>query len=103
VSDDPFEPSDLTFQVSDTGSAATGSLTASVTFPGDVEVVPDGPTTDGWNCEPTGSNGATCTHSPLSPGESSTGTVEYTDTCGQFSVAVTSGSVSASAEQEDGC
>jgi len=101
--DDPFEPADLTFQVSDVGSAATGTLTASVTIPGDVEVVPDGPTTDGWNCEPTGSNGATCTHSPLSPGQSSTGTVEYTDTCGQFSVVVTSGSASATAEQNDGC
>lgn len=101
--DDPFEPADLTFQVSDVGSAATGPLTASVTIPGDVEVVADGPTTDGWNCEPTGSNGATCTHSPLSPGQSSMGTVEYTDTCGQFSVVVTSGSTSATAEQEEGC
>jgi DNA-directed RNA polymerase specialized sigma24 family protein len=100
---DPFEPSDLTFQVDDVGSAATGPLTASVTIPGDVEVVPDGPTTDGWNCEPTGSNGATCTGSALSPGQSSTGTIEYTDTCGQFSVVVTSGSMSASAEQDEGC
>jgi DNA-directed RNA polymerase specialized sigma24 family protein len=101
--DDPFEPSLLTFDVSDVGSAATGQLTASVTIPGDVEVVPDGPATGGWDCEPSGSNGAVCTHSPLSPGQDATGTVEYTQTCGEFSVVVTSGSVSATAGQNQGC
>jgi DNA-directed RNA polymerase specialized sigma24 family protein len=99
----PFEPAYLTFEVGDAGSAATGSLTASITFPGDVEVVPDGPTSGGWACQPSGTNGATCTHSPLSPGQSPEGTVEYTPTCGQFSVVVTSGSLTATAEQSEDC
>jgi DNA-directed RNA polymerase specialized sigma24 family protein len=99
----PFEPAYLTFQVGDAGSAATGALTASITFPGDVEVVPDGPTSGGWACQPSGTNDAICTHSPLSPGQSPEGTVEYTPTCGQFSVVVRSGSLTASAEQSESC
>jgi DNA-directed RNA polymerase specialized sigma24 family protein/anti-sigma factor RsiW len=99
----PFEPAYLTFQIGNAGSVATGALTASITFPGDVEVVPDGPTSGGWACQPSGTNGATCTHSPLSPGQSPEGTVEYTPTCGQFSVVVTSGSLSATAEQNETC
>jgi RNA polymerase sigma factor (sigma-70 family) len=102
-SSDPFEPAFLSFQAGNVGSAATGSLTASITLPGDVEVVPDGPTSGGWTCQPSGTNGATCAHSPLSPGQSAEGTVEYTTTCGQFSVVVTSGSLTATAEQNEAC
>ncbi len=100
--DDPFEPSELTFQVSDSGSATTGPLTASVTIPGDVQVITDGVSSGGWTCETSGSNAATCTHSALSPGLSAEGTIEYTPTCGQFSVVVTSGSLSAIADQDGG-
>lgn len=101
-SSNPFEPAFLTFHVGDVGSAS-GPLTAAITLPRDVEVVPDGPTSGGWTCQPSGTNGATCTHSPLSPGQGAQGTVEYTATCGQFSVVVTSGSLTATAEQNEAC
>jgi len=101
-SDNPFEPAELTFQVGNAGSAATGPLTASITLPGDVQVITDGATSGGWNCQPS-ANGAACTHSPLSPGQKAEGTLTYTATCGQFSVVAASGSVTATAEQSEAC
>jgi len=110
----------VTFQVQDTGSAATGQVTVSIALPagasmtgsgggghggGDAVLTPfDG---NGWNCQAT-STGATCTHAGLSAGSQARGDIFFTvsgsSTCGQpVDLTAASGSASASAHSTVSC
>ncbi len=96
------------FQVSDTGSAKTGTLTVSVVLPPGSWLISwghghghDG-NQGGWSCQAT-SSGASCTHNPVQAGSQSQGTIFIgiggSSACGQpVSVTATSGSATASAQ-----
>jgi hypothetical protein len=109
------------FQVDNTGAAATGQLTATITLPagasmtgggggggggGDAVLSPfDG--NSGWTCQPT-STGATCTHAGLAAGAQSWGAIFFTvsggSVCGQpVEFRAASGSSSVSAHSTVGC
>lgn len=105
----------VVFQVTDTGSGATGALTAAITLPAGTSMGPGWPggqanmdqRMGGWTCQAT-SSGATCSHSPLSPGQGSYGAIHVQQTsssaCGQpVLLTVTSGSASASAQSPISC
>jgi DNA-directed RNA polymerase specialized sigma24 family protein len=98
----PFAPSGVTFQVDDTGSAASGPLNATITLPAATELVSDSVTSGGWNCQASGS-GAACTHSPLSPGQDAAASFSFTTGCGQVSIVATSGSATATAVHDIPC
>lgn len=112
----------IVFQIKDTGSAATGELTASIALPAGTWLVGDdgwhgrghghggghpgasGPVaggSDGWSCRPT-STGASCQHSAISPGGQAQGVIligiSGSAGCGQsVGLTATSGSGWASA------
>jgi DNA-directed RNA polymerase specialized sigma24 family protein/anti-sigma factor RsiW len=102
------------FQVTDTGSASTGALTATITLPSGSSLANfggggggGGHRGNGWTCQAT-SSGATCQHGGISAGAQSTGfiliQVSGSSACGQpVQVTVTSGSASASASQDIEC
>jgi DNA-directed RNA polymerase specialized sigma24 family protein len=104
------------FQVNDTGSAATGALTVSITLPagtwlsGSGRRRGDGHEHDslvngggrGWSCQPT-SAGASCQHAAISPGGRALGMIVIgisgSAACGKsVGLTVTSGSASAGAQ-----
>jgi hypothetical protein len=106
------------FQVTDTGSARTGQLTATITLPGGASMTTGGgyggggqdrTASDGgsgWSCQPT-STGATCQHHGVSAGGQTWGTIfitlSGTAACGQpVRLTAASGSVSASAQSPSG-
>ncbi len=111
----------VVFEVTDTGSAGTGQLTASITLPAGASVMAGGggggggggdqgnsasDWTFGWTCQPS-SAGATCQHAGLAAGTQAVGaiyiTLSGTTACGQpVELAVTSGSASTSARSPDG-
>jgi len=113
----------VVFQVSDTGSAGTGSLTVSVVLPagsslitghgngngngggGGDQAISDHPGKDGWSCKAT-SAGASCRHDPIPAGAQSQGVIHIaidgSSACGQtVSVTAASGSASATAQSSE--
>jgi hypothetical protein len=98
------------FQVTDTGSASTGTLTATITLPSGSSLANfggGGHRGHGWTCQAT-SSGATCQHSGISAGAQTSGfiliQVSGSSACGQpVQVTVSSGSASASASQDIQC
>jgi DNA-directed RNA polymerase specialized sigma24 family protein len=94
------------FQVTDTGSASTGTLTATISLPSGSSLAGSGGGHRGsqWTCQAT-SSGATCQHAAISAGEQVSGGIliqlNGSGACGQpVQVTVTSGSASASAESQ---
>lgn len=91
------------FQVTDTGSASTGTLTATITLPSGSSLATfGGHRHSQWTCQAT-SSGATCQHPAISAGQQVNGgiTIQINNSaaCGQpVEVTVTSGSASASAQ-----
>ena len=96
------------FQINDTGSAATGELSVSITLPAGTWLSGSGSHghnsagDGGWSCQPT-SAGASCQHSAISPGSQAKGLIfigiSGSAACGKsVGLAVTSGSASASAQ-----
>jgi DNA-directed RNA polymerase specialized sigma24 family protein len=92
------------FQVTDTGSASTGELTATIALPSGSSLANfgGGHWHSGWTCQAT-SSGATCQHAAISPNDQAPGfiliQVSNSSACGQpIDVTVTSGSASASAQ-----
>jgi DNA-directed RNA polymerase specialized sigma24 family protein len=96
----------LSFQVNDTGNAATGQLTATITLPSDAFFGGSGrqQNDNGWSCQPT-SSGASCQHAALAAGAQAPGTIFIfvgSQACGQpVQLAAASGSLTASAESGD--
>lgn len=116
----PHWDAKVVFQVSDTGSARTGGLIASVALPAGSWLISWPPghgegdgndqaasySSGGWSCQAT-SSGASCQHSPISAGGQSQGTIfikfSGSSACGQpVSVTAASGSASASAQSPEG-
>ncbi len=104
----------VAFQVSDTGSAATGALTVTITLPAGSSMIDGGrghhhaasDPGDGWSCQPD-STGATCQHAGIQAGSQAQGTifimVSGTSACGQpVQLSATDGSASASAQSPEG-
>ncbi len=94
----------VSFQVTDTGRASTGTLTATISLPSGSSLASFGGGHGGsqWSCQAT-SSGATCQHAAISAGEQVQGGIlvqlNGSAACGQpVEVTVTSGSASASAE-----
>jgi len=112
----------VVFQVTNTGSAATGALVVSVALPAgtsllsghgngngnggdDEQVIGGHPGHNGWTCKAT-STGAQCSHAPIPAGGQSEGTISIaissSSACGQaVSVTVASGPASASAQSPE--
>ncbi len=95
------------FQVTDTGSAGTGTLTATIGLPSGSSLASFGHGHRGgqWSCQAT-SSGATCQHDAISAGQQVQGMIliqiNSSAACGQpVQVTVTSGSASASAPGQD--
>jgi DNA-directed RNA polymerase specialized sigma24 family protein len=113
----------LQFQVTNTGSVATGPVTVSISLPAGSSAFdgdggggsghggqPAGSSStafDGWDCQAT-SGGATCTHAAIAAGQQATGrlAVGFSDSsaCGQpVSLTATSGTEVAQATQDLSC
>lgn len=107
----------VTFQVDDTGSAATGQITATITLPAGASMGGGGDGGDakfrsfdwnsGWNCQPT-STGGVCTHAGLAAGGQAQGAIYFTlsgtSVCGQpVDLTAASGSASTSAQSKVAC
>ncbi len=100
----------VAFSVTDTGSAATGELTAVITLPSGSSLAGGGfrhrhHHDDGWTCQPTAS-GASCQHAAESADQSAQGTIQVQVSgpaaCGQaVQLTATSGSASASAQSPE--
>lgn len=95
----------LSFQVNDTGNAATGQLTATITLPSGAFFGGSGrQDNDGWSCQPA-SGGASCQHAALAAGAQAPGMIfifASSQACGQpVQLTAVSGSLSASAESGD--
>jgi RNA polymerase sigma factor (sigma-70 family) len=96
---------DVDFQVTDTGSAATGDLTATITLPAGASMVGGGQHAfdngDGWTCQAT-STGATCQHAAIGAGAQTGGSIFIsvsTSACGQpVDITAASGSLSATGQ-----
>ncbi len=99
----PHGGSSILFEVTDTGTASTGELTASITLPSGTSLFGRGSYgPSGWTCQPT-ATGASCRHGPVSPGQSAQGALYISvygrQACGQpVELAVSSGTLSASAQ-----
>jgi DNA-directed RNA polymerase specialized sigma24 family protein len=89
------------FQVNDTGDAASGPLTATITLPSGAMFGGSPRQGSGWSCQPA-SGGASCQHAPLAAGAQAPGLIfifASSQSCGQpVQLAVASGGLSASAE-----
>jgi DNA-directed RNA polymerase specialized sigma24 family protein len=114
----------IQFQVTDTGSVATGTVTVSITLPagssmfggnggggwghgGQADSSSATDFGDGWGCQPT-SGGATCTHGALTAGQQANGMIfvslSGSGACGQpVSLTATSGTAVAQATQDLAC
>jgi DNA-directed RNA polymerase specialized sigma24 family protein len=95
------------FQVTDTGRASTGTLTATIGLPSGSSLASSGGGHGGsqWTCQAT-SSGASCQHAAISAGQQVPGGIliqlNGSAACGQpVQVTVSSGSASASAESQD--
>lgn len=93
---------EVTFQITDSGTAATSGLTATITLPAGswpIGITHHG--TDGWSCERT-STGATCQHGAISAGAEASGTIligAWGSACGQpVQLTAASGAASANAQ-----
>jgi DNA-directed RNA polymerase specialized sigma24 family protein len=102
----------VTFRVTDAGSAATGGLTAAIGLPAGSSMFTGWGNHNadhgwgGWSCQPV-SSGASCQHSALSAGTDSWGSiwVQLTGSaaCGQYvQLTASSGSASTSAQSAQG-
>ena len=101
----------VSFQVTDTGSAATGQLTVTITLPAGASMFGNGNQGFfgggfGWSCQPT-SPGATCQHHRVRRAAQAEGaifmTISGNAACGQpIDLTATSGSVSATAQSPNG-
>jgi RNA polymerase sigma factor (sigma-70 family) len=94
-------PEQVAFQVTNTGSAASGPVTAVIALPAGSSLSGGNQAGSGWSCQ-TVSGGATCTHAALPAGQQAQGmlfvTVSGTAACGQpVRLTVTSGSSTATA------
>jgi DNA-directed RNA polymerase specialized sigma24 family protein len=92
------------FQVTDTGTASTGALTATITLPSGSSLASfgGGHWHHQWSCQAT-STGATCQHAAISAGQQVSGGIliqlNGSSACGQpVDITVSSGSASASAQ-----
>jgi hypothetical protein len=96
----------VVFTVSDTGTAGTGELTASVTLPagGTLTAVHGATSSGGWTCQQA-SSGATCQHGPITAGGRVQGTLYLSvpsSACGEHvQVVVGSGTASATAQSPE--
>lgn len=102
----------VAFQVTDTGSAATGELTVSISLPSGASMITGGGDNahaadkGGWNCQPD-SAGASCTRGGISAGARSSGTIiisvnSGSAACGRpVQITATSGGASASAQSPE--
>jgi DNA-directed RNA polymerase specialized sigma24 family protein len=95
---------EVAFQVSDSGTAATGSLTATITLPAGswlLGLVHGHGGAGGWSCQPT-STGASCQHGAISAGAEASGTIligAAGSACGQSAqLSAASGTASATAQ-----
>jgi DNA-directed RNA polymerase specialized sigma24 family protein len=104
-----FGYAQVSFVVTDTGTAAAGELTASITLPAGSSMLGGhrgrGREGGGWACQPT-SAGASCQHDPVSAGASAHGTIAVqlsgSAACGQpVQLTATSGAVSTSAQSPE--
>jgi RNA polymerase sigma factor (sigma-70 family) len=101
----------VSFQVTDTGSAPTGQLTVTITLPSGASMFGNGNQGFfgggfGWSCQPN-STGATCQHAGVSAGTQAEGgifmTISDNAACGQpIELTATSGAVSATAQSSTG-
>jgi DNA-directed RNA polymerase specialized sigma24 family protein len=98
----------VVFGVTDSGTAATGELTVSITLPSGSSMIGSGFGRGGqssWSCQPSGS-GATCTHDAIAAGGQVQGSIVIASegsACGQqVQVTATSGGQSASATSTQG-
>jgi len=98
----------VSFQINDTGTAATGELTATITLPSGswfIGMLHAHHGAGGWSCQPT-STGATCQHDAIAAGAYATGTMLIRAggaACGQpVQVSASSGSATASAQSPQG-
>jgi DNA-directed RNA polymerase specialized sigma24 family protein len=99
-----FGLTEVSFQVNDVGTAATGTVTATITLPSGswfIAVIHTHQGADGWSCQPD-STGATCQHSAISAGAQATGTMLIGaggSACGQpVQLSASSGSAATSAQ-----
>jgi RNA polymerase sigma factor (sigma-70 family) len=93
--------SEVVFQATDTGTAATGQISASISLPAGSHTRAIGQWSRDWGCHPSAS-GATCQHSPLASGGKAQGvgyiTITGNAACGQpVAITLSSGSATASA------
>jgi RNA polymerase sigma factor (sigma-70 family) len=98
---------DVLFRVTDSGSAATGGLTADITLPpgSSMSGVGHGHQSKRWTCRPT-SSGASCQHDPISAGQTANGAIlvklSGTAACGQaVEVTATASGASVSAQSPE--
>ena len=98
---------DVLFRVTDSGSAATGGLTADITLPpgSSMSGIGHGHQSKRWTCQPT-SSGASCQHDPISAGQTANGAIlvqlSGTAACGQaVEVTATASGASASAQSPE--
>jgi DNA-directed RNA polymerase specialized sigma24 family protein len=93
----------VSFQVNDTGNAATGQLSATITLPAGAVFAGSGHQggNGGWTCQPA-SGGASCQHPAIAAGTEAAGMIfvfAAGQACGQpVQLAAASGSVSANAQ-----
>jgi hypothetical protein len=101
------------FQVNDTGSAATGQVTVTITLPAGASMSSGGDTGlrssdwNSWSCQAT-STGATCTNAGISAGNQAWGAIGFTvsgsSICGQpVDLTAASGSAAANAQSTVSC
>jgi hypothetical protein len=99
----------VTWTVTNTGKAATGELTVSLSFPSGASLQSGGAfqaENEGWNCQPTAA-GASCQRSALAAGSQAQGamviSLDGPDACGQpVDMAASGGNASASAQSPEG-
>jgi len=92
----------VAFQVKDTGNAATGEVTATITLPSGATLSSSNHH-GGWSCQ-SNSGVVTCQHAAIGAGVQASGSIRITagqTACGQpVQLAVSSGDASASAQSD---
>jgi DNA-directed RNA polymerase specialized sigma24 family protein len=95
----------VSFQVTDTGGAATGQLTATITLPSGARFIGGPRQSAGWSCT-AASGGASCQHAAISAGGQAPGMIFIIasgQACGQtVQLSAASGSASANAQSGQG-
>jgi hypothetical protein len=108
---DGFRSKQVVFQAINSGSAATGAVTATITLPSGASFgggggrSPSDGGNGGWNCQES-QTVATCTHSAIGAGQSAEGTLDFDpgNACGApVQLSVTSGKANGSAGADIHC